>query len=170
MPKEQTLRIVENEINSGDLGKARDRLHGLISAYPDDLTLRSKLGDVYWKLHHPAMAGCYWYLDQDTSDSKSIAILAFESRFGKDPVMLWKHLAFKGQLDRIPPTQQARLKELASRYEARTKHNPLTMGPTPKYDPRPGKVEIGCYFGLVLIGTLALLGLSTVVRWISNWR
>ncbi|WP_315906895.1 DUF6584 family protein, partial [Priestia koreensis] len=31
----ETLAKIEQDIKSGDLGKARDRLHGLISTYPN---------------------------------------------------------------------------------------------------------------------------------------
>jgi hypothetical protein len=44
MAIEQTLNRVERDIASGDYGRARDRLHGLIATYPNDLALRRKLG------------------------------------------------------------------------------------------------------------------------------
>ena len=67
MPIEETLARIEGEIAAGDLGKARDRLHGLLSTYPADLMLRRKLGDVYWRLQYPEMAGRYWYLVEEKS-------------------------------------------------------------------------------------------------------
>jgi hypothetical protein len=47
MGKETALRRVEEDIARGDLGKARDRLHGLLKDYPDDLALRTRLAEVY---------------------------------------------------------------------------------------------------------------------------
>ncbi len=55
-----TLKKIEEDILKNDLGKARDRLHGLISTYPNDLELRKKLGEIYFELKHPSMAGRYW--------------------------------------------------------------------------------------------------------------
>jgi hypothetical protein len=43
MPIDETLDKVASEIAAGDLGKARDRLHGLLNTYPD-LGLRRRLG------------------------------------------------------------------------------------------------------------------------------
>lgn len=37
---------VDSDMAAGNLGKARDRLHGLILTHPDDLTLRRELGDI----------------------------------------------------------------------------------------------------------------------------
>ena len=34
MSKDRTLERIESEIVAGDLGKARDRLHGLMRTYP----------------------------------------------------------------------------------------------------------------------------------------
>ncbi len=62
MSKPETLRKVEYDIRNGNLGLARDRLHGLMLSYPDDLNLRVRLGEVYSMLQQPVMAGRYWYL------------------------------------------------------------------------------------------------------------
>jgi hypothetical protein len=68
--KAATLQKIEDEIEAGDYGKARDRLHGLLVTYPDDLSIRRRLGDVCWQLQHPAMAGRYWYLEADQTPER----------------------------------------------------------------------------------------------------
>ncbi len=72
MSKERTLERVEAEIAGGDLGKARDRLHGLIRTYPDDISLRSRLASIYWKLQYPHMAGCYWFLEENQNGARRV--------------------------------------------------------------------------------------------------
>jgi hypothetical protein len=47
MSIETTLQNVELDIAAGNYDKARDRLLGLISTYPNELSLRRKLGDIY---------------------------------------------------------------------------------------------------------------------------
>ncbi|RPH96474.1 hypothetical protein EHM69_01080 [candidate division KSB1 bacterium] len=86
MSKDVTLKRVEDDIIRGDLGKARDRLHGLIASYPEDLSLRTKLAQIYWKLQYPAMAGRYWYLDSDSDEIRKAAIAIYECAY--------KHNAF----------------------------------------------------------------------------
>ncbi|AIW86484.1 hypothetical protein bwei_3876 [Bacillus mycoides] len=58
IPK-KTLKRIEKDIENNNLGKARDRLHGLITTYPNELALRKKLGDIYFTLQYPEMAGRY---------------------------------------------------------------------------------------------------------------
>ncbi|EJR56940.1 hypothetical protein IIM_00348 [Bacillus cereus VD107] len=47
---EKTLKKIENDIENNNLGKARDRLHGLIATYPNELSFRKRLGDIYYKV------------------------------------------------------------------------------------------------------------------------
>jgi hypothetical protein len=86
--KEKTLRRIEQDIVSGDYGKARDRLHGLLGSYPHDLSLRRMLGDIYWHLQYPVMAGRYWYLEEEKTPAMSVACAAFERSCGSDPVQI----------------------------------------------------------------------------------
>ncbi|WP_414696823.1 DUF6584 family protein [Peribacillus frigoritolerans] len=39
----KTIKKIEEDIEKNDLGKARDRLIGLISTYPNELELRKKI-------------------------------------------------------------------------------------------------------------------------------
>ena len=39
----KTLKRIEEDIENNNLGKARDRLHGLIFTYPNELHLRKQL-------------------------------------------------------------------------------------------------------------------------------
>ena len=55
--KSPALTRVLEDIHRGDLGKARDRLHGLVARFPDDLSLRTRLAEVYSELKYPRMAG-----------------------------------------------------------------------------------------------------------------
>ena len=78
MPKKRTLLKVAREMEAGELGRARDRLHGLLATYPEDLDRRSKLGEIYWQLQDRAMAGRYWYLQEPTDERMVEAREAFE--------------------------------------------------------------------------------------------
>jgi hypothetical protein len=102
MAKEETLEKVGRDIERGDLGKARDRLHGLLTAYPDDLALRRRLGEVYARLQQPSMAGRYWYLEGERAPEMDAAVGAFEQEAGKDATVILSRLRFRGDAARLP--------------------------------------------------------------------
>ncbi|MFF1508958.1 DUF6584 family protein [Streptomyces sp. NPDC058326] len=47
MPVPNTLARVDEDLTAGRVPMARQRLRGLISSYPQDLTLRRRLAEVY---------------------------------------------------------------------------------------------------------------------------
>lgn len=167
MSLEKTLRRVEEDVASGDYGKARDRLHGLLRAYPGDLRLRRRLGDIYWALKHPAMAGRYWYLEDETTPEMVRARRAFERATGGDPVEILRALKFKGGLEAISGTSAERkllaLKEAAERRGVR-----VSFGPEGRvgYPSREATTE-GFWAAVVLLAlSISLLvGVGTLLVW-----
>lgn len=116
MTVERTMHMVEEEMACGDLGKARDRLHGLVAAYPVNLSLRRKLGDVYDKLQYPAMAGRYWYLEENKTPAMMAACELYEKSCGNDSLQILRALKFKGELDSVESEfARKRLESLRSR-------------------------------------------------------
>ncbi len=101
MPITVTLAKIEGEIACGDYRKARDRLRGLLSAYPNDLGFRRRLGDVYQLLECPTMAGRYWYLEQDKSPDMIAACRHFERACQDDPLNILLCLKFRGSLESL---------------------------------------------------------------------
>jgi hypothetical protein len=121
MPLPQTLQRIEDDIRRGDLGKARDRLHGLLVTYPNDLSLRQRLGHVYWQLHLPEMAGRYWYLVEHKDEDMRAACARFEAQFRNDPAHLLHALKYKGNVDALGDTYARRML-LDLERRARAKH------------------------------------------------
>jgi hypothetical protein len=119
--KEETLQRIEQEISAGDYGSARDRLHGLLASFPQDLALRRRLGEVYWQLQYPAMAGRYWYLEPDKSEIMAQACAAFERSCGHDPARMLLALKFRGDPAPLNETFAGRAL-LALQAEARERH------------------------------------------------
>ncbi len=101
MPLNETLKKVEEDVRTGDLGKVKSRLHGLIATYPDNLALRKQLGEVYWMLQQPQMAGRYWYLVENKDERMQAACKRFEGAFGGDPFHMLLALKFKGNTEAI---------------------------------------------------------------------
>ncbi len=109
MPLAQTLQKVEEDVRSGDYGKATARLHGLIGSYPGNLELRQQLGELYWNLRMPAMAGRYWYLVENKDERMQAACKRFEEQFGNDPFHMLLALKFKGDVEAIQGTYAGRV-------------------------------------------------------------
>jgi hypothetical protein len=101
MVNQKSMTQIEMDLQAGNLGKARDRLHGLIQTYPDDLELRSRLSEIYWQLQLPEMAGRYWYLIENKDERMTQACRIFEERFHHDPLQMLFALKFKGDVDAI---------------------------------------------------------------------
>ncbi len=96
MSKETVLSRIEADLQRGDLGKARDRLHTLVYNYPSDMALRARLADVYHRLQFPAMAGRYWYLEEHRTPEMETVIAAFERSCGNDPLLMLSAIKFRG--------------------------------------------------------------------------
>ncbi len=101
MTRESSVEKVDFEIVQGNLAKARDRLLGLIATYPNDLTLRTKLGDVYWKMELPAMAGRYWFLEENKTETMSAACVGFEKSCRGNPLNILRALRFCGSVEKL---------------------------------------------------------------------
>lgn len=112
MKLQETLQRVDEDIATGNLGRARDRLHGLVWQYPNDLSLREKLAEVYWQLQFPAMAGCYWYLEEPTTEARQRAIAEFERACGNDPWHMLTRLKFRGDPEQLRPYARYKLERL----------------------------------------------------------
>lgn len=81
MPVELTLRKAAEEVDRGDLAsvlRARQRLVGLVTSYPDRLDLRDRLAEVYRVLGETAQAGRWSYLADHRDDAE---IAAFERAY-----------------------------------------------------------------------------------------
>ena len=120
--KESTLARVRAEIGSGDLYKARDRLHGLLVTYPNDLEIRRLLGEVYWELRYPAMAGRYWYLLESEDPRYVEAKQAFAKMHGGSATEMARAVKFRGDIAALNSSYaQDQLKELRLKVKQETR-------------------------------------------------
>ncbi|MDW8289686.1 MAG: hypothetical protein RMM06_03115 [Armatimonadota bacterium] len=169
MGKDQTLQRVEEDIAAGNLGRARDRLHGLIWQYPDDLSLRARLAEVYWQLSFPAMAGCYWYLHEPTTEAMQRAVMEFERSCGQDPLHMLFRLKFRGNPENLPPYARYRLERLQQECQRKYgkypdfRTRPKTMVPAVPTWKRQ-LCGVACFAGLMVLLFIFIAGLSAVVQ------
>jgi hypothetical protein len=177
MSKEETLRKAAYDQQQGDLGKARDRLHGLIGAYPEDLTLREALAEIYWQLQQPAMAGRYWYLTDCNTPEADRAREAFQKAHGHHPLLMLQALKFRGDPECLKGTPAG--KRLNALIEAVAQdHGPqmahrysgkLRELDTPQPLKQTWKEKVTCAILLLFVFfLLALMGIGfgVVVAWL----
>ncbi|MDX3575517.1 MULTISPECIES: DUF6584 family protein [unclassified Streptomyces] len=92
MTLRETLARVDADLAAGRVPVARQRLRGLVSSFPYDLTLRRRLAEVYRLYGDAAQAGRWMYLDEDRDAGETAA---FELRYGS-PGGRMKALAWCG--------------------------------------------------------------------------
>ncbi|MGW2956439.1 DUF6584 family protein [Streptomyces eurythermus] len=92
MPLSETLARVDADLAAGRVPLARQRLRGLVSSFPYDLTLRRRLAEVYRLYGDAAEAGRWMYLEEDRDAAETAA---FEARYGS-PAWRMKALAWRG--------------------------------------------------------------------------
>ncbi|RAS83558.1 DUF6584 family protein [Priestia endophytica] len=156
----KTLKKIQEDIEKNDLGKARDRLHGLMSTYPNELALRKKLGDIYFLLKYPDMAGRYWYLEENKTPEMVEACLQFKKSMGNDPIAIAKGLKFKGESEIL---EKLELRQETSPIQHKVKESLLEEPQEPFID----KVIIFGIFSILILTILfALIGVYTVFNWI----
>ncbi|MFF8641110.1 DUF6584 family protein [Streptomyces sp. NPDC015345] len=92
MPLRETLARVDADLAAGRVPVARQRLRGLVSSFPCDLTLRRRLAEVYRLYGDAAEAGRWMYLEEDRDADETAA---FEVRYGCSAWRM-KALAWRG--------------------------------------------------------------------------
>ncbi|MEU6516184.1 DUF6584 family protein [Streptomyces sp. NPDC046978] len=92
MPLRETLARVDADLAAGRVPVARQRLRGLVSSFPYDLTLRRRLAEVYRLYGDAAEAGRWMYLEEDRNADETAA---FAVRYGS-PAWQMKALAWHG--------------------------------------------------------------------------
>ncbi|MEU9737398.1 DUF6584 family protein [Streptomyces sp. NPDC048002] len=92
MPLSETLARVDADLAAGRVPVARQRLRGLVSSFPYDLTLRRRLAEVYRLYGDAAEAGRWMYLEEDRNADETAS---FEARY-RSPGWQMKALAWHG--------------------------------------------------------------------------
>ncbi|MFF3886239.1 DUF6584 family protein [Streptomyces sp. NPDC001914] len=92
MPLRDTLARVDADLAAGRVPVARQRLRGLVSSFPDDLTLRRRLAEIYRLYGEPAEAGRWMYLESDRDTAETSA---FEARYETAELRM-RALAWRG--------------------------------------------------------------------------
>ena len=148
--KPDVFERIKRDFDAGDFEKARDRLHGLVNAHPEDLELRGLLGDVYARLGDPVRAGQFWYLVENKTHEMLDACKQFERDCGNHPLTIAKRIRFKGDPETAPCP---RAREMLLKLEKRRLHD--------RWRERMG--TIGCLLAALVLLVIALIVIGVIV-------
>jgi hypothetical protein len=159
MPLRETLSRVDADLTEGRIPVARQRLRGLVSSFPNDLTLRRRLAEVYRLYGESAEAGRWNYLEEDRDAAETSA---FEAKYATASRRM-RALAWSGPESLASSTFAA--ERLAAVRAACTEESghPVTWETVPT-----GREEEGARRGFV--GFLAGAGcLLAVLAFLAIW-
>lgn len=87
---------IEQDLKEGKKKKACDRLRNLINQFPDDLSLRKKLGQIYYEAGFIDEAGKYWILSQPENKEMEKAVALYRKTLGNSGNAILKDIVFRG--------------------------------------------------------------------------
>ena len=164
------LQKIQYDIEQGNLGRACDRMHGLIQGNPNDLTLRIKLAEIYYQAKFLALAGKYWYLEENKTEAMKAACAEYEKYRGHSALGILQDLKFRGDMAKIP--KYAKEKLLSLQKETKGKYRFYSKADIAKRNRhqstlKDSLIPIGCITVLIIILILIIVGAVTVIKFFS---
>ena len=130
--------------------------------FPNELELRKKLGDIYYELKYPAMAGRYWYLEKSKTPEMVKACIEFEKSMGNDPNNIARALKYKGDIEIIKGLE---LDPALLSIQHKVKEKLVEKLDVPR-DRKHKLIIFGCLSIIILIIILTSVGVYTFFNWI----
>jgi hypothetical protein len=165
MPVELTLRKAAEEVERGDLAsvlRARQRLIGLVTSFPDRLDLRDRLAAVCRLLGDAAQAGRWSYLSEVRDEAE---VAAFERAY-RTPLARLEALNWvSGESGAATPTARERLVALQSASNAQLR---AELAVADDRDSSWGTNAL-VLLGLVVVLLCFVVGAVTLVMWVYRW-
>lgn len=165
MPVELTLRRAAEEVERGDLAsvlRARQRLVGLVTSYPDRLDLRDRLASVYRLLGDAAQAGRWSYLSEVRDEAE---VAAFERAYRTPMARLAAMNWVSGEAGAATETARQRLVAL---QEAANDQLRAELSVADDRDSSWG-TNVLVLVGLVIVLLCFVVGAVTLVMWVYRW-
>jgi hypothetical protein len=84
----EALAEIRCDIGDGKTDEAVDKLGGLVLKIRPGTPHSEEIGNLFWEIGLPAMAGRYWYLLDNKSDEILAACDEFQRSLGNNPVLI----------------------------------------------------------------------------------
>lgn len=115
---------IEQDLKAGRKKKACDRLRNLINEFPDDLSLREKLAQIYYDSGFKDEAGKCWILSEPQNFEMKEAIEIYRNSLSYSGSAILKDIVFRGDKTQLSKYAKNILKELETDSFKNTKHIP----------------------------------------------
>lgn len=115
---------IEEDLKAGRKKKACDRLRNLINEFPDDISLREKLGQIYYDSGFKDEAGKFWVLSEIQDFEMKEAVEIYRKSLSNSGNAILKDIVFRGDKNQLSQYSRDILNELESDSFRKTKHIP----------------------------------------------
>ncbi|WP_051891236.1 DUF6584 family protein [Chryseobacterium sp. JM1] len=157
---------IEKDLEEGRKKKACDRLRNAINQYPDDLSLREKLGRIYYDAGFLDEAGKFWILSEPKDSEMENAVEIYKSSLSYSGNAILKDIVFRGDKKILSEYVRNVLKDLETDSLKKTNHIPVFKQ---KYkqgliDSKSNPSFLSKVAIFLLIGTVILLPVLGLVK------
>lgn len=112
---------IEEDLKAGRKKKACDRLRNLINEFPDDISLREKLGQIYYDSGFKDEAGKFWILCELQNFEMKEAVDIYKNSVSNSGNAILKDIVFRGNKNQFSQYSRDILNELESDSFIKTK-------------------------------------------------
>ncbi|UQB69227.1 DUF6584 family protein [Epilithonimonas zeae] len=115
---------IDEDLKAGRKKKACDRLRNLINEFPDDISLREKLGQIYYDSGFKDEAGKFWILSEIQGFEMKEAVDIYRNSLSNSGNAILKDIVFRGDKNQLSEYSKNILNELESDSFRKTRHIP----------------------------------------------
>lgn len=166
---------IDEDLKEGRKKKACDRLRNMINQFPDDISLRKKLGQIYYEAGFLDEAGKFWILSEPENEAMENAVALYRKTLGDSGSAILKDIVFRGNKEQLNEYAMGTLAELEQDSLKKTKHIPDFKPKTRekgKYSEVKNGNELSDFIGIcLLVGwfiVLPILGIVTLFNFMIS--
>lgn len=167
---------IEQDIKEGRKKKACDRLRNMINQFPNDISLRKKLGQIYFEAGFIDEAGKFWILSTPENIEMENAVEIYRKSLRNSGNAILMDIVFRGSKEMLDEYAKKVMTELEGDSFERTKYIPDFK---PKFKDKSNYSEpevknkflnaIGfCMLGIIII-SLPILGVFKLFELITSF-
>ncbi|PWN62193.1 DUF6584 family protein [Chryseobacterium oncorhynchi] len=167
------LYKIEQDIKEGRKKKACDRLRNMINQFPNDLSLRKKLGQIYFEAGFLDEAGKFWILSTPENNEMENAVEIYRQSLSNSGNAILKDIVFRGDKELLDERAKKVINELEYDSFKLTKQIPLFKTKTREkgnYSENHMGIlsKIGIFLLIGVIILLPILGIFKLLELISS--
>lgn len=116
---------IEQDLKAGRKKKACDRLRNMINQFPNDISLRKKLGQIYFEAGFLDEAGKFWILCTPENNEMKNAVEIYRKSLSNSGNAILKDIVFRGDKNFLDEYAIKVMAELERDSFKATKHIPV---------------------------------------------